>query len=280
MKNVKILKTSNTVNIGDNIQSIAVAQHIEQSYTFVERDFLSKYSGKECVVIMNGWFSHKPENWPPSDQITPVFFGFHMTPETAKSYKSYASYFMEHGPVGCRDEATARILEEWGVPTEVTGCATMTFPTREKTQSQTFLVAIDVDRSRFAKKDRAQITFGSHDLNFSLLKNDTKLLVAKDMLEFYKNHASSIITTKIHCAMPCFAMGIPTIYCGPSEPRTDVVKLIGLRHHRLRLAGRQKMDEFQFDYPDFEHRKAQITASLKQRLSDIGILVKPNTNQA
>ena len=41
--NVALLKYSNTDNIGDDIQTLAVAQHINQKYALVDRDFLHRY---------------------------------------------------------------------------------------------------------------------------------------------------------------------------------------------------------------------------------------------
>lgn len=117
-------------NVGDNIQSLAVSQHVEKVDMFIDRDSLSSYEGEECVVVMNGWFSHRVGNWPPSAAIHPIFFGFHMTTAAMDAYKKHVAYFKKHEPIGCRDPETAKVLREWGIESYVSGCATMTFAKR------------------------------------------------------------------------------------------------------------------------------------------------------
>ncbi|WP_419913556.1 hypothetical protein [Hoeflea sp.] len=92
-----LLKYRSSLNVGDNIQTLAVAQHVKQTDHHVERDFLNEYDGEECVVVLNGWFSDEPANWPPSDKIHPIFFGFHMSPKAASAYQKHREYFKKYG---------------------------------------------------------------------------------------------------------------------------------------------------------------------------------------
>jgi len=60
------LLTYRTENIGDEIQSIAARQFLPGVDIYVERDSLNNVVSDEKIkLIMNGWFTHKPENWPP-----------------------------------------------------------------------------------------------------------------------------------------------------------------------------------------------------------------------
>lgn len=60
------LLTYRTENIGDEIQSIAARQFLPRVDVYVERDSLNNVVSDEKIkLIMNGWFTHKPENWPP-----------------------------------------------------------------------------------------------------------------------------------------------------------------------------------------------------------------------
>ena len=45
---------------------------------FIQREELKDYDSEECKVIMNGWYMHHPEQWPPSDKIHPLFVAFHI----------------------------------------------------------------------------------------------------------------------------------------------------------------------------------------------------------
>ena len=51
---------------------------------------------------------------------------------------------------------------------------------------------------------------------------------AQEILDRYKNEAKLVITSRIHCAMPCIAMGIPVIYIHrgnhKEDTRLDVIK--------------------------------------------------------
>ena len=68
-----------TSNIGDNFQTIAAEQHLPVINKKVNRDNLNQVvESDRFVLIMNGWYTHIPENWPPSESIIPVFIGFHI----------------------------------------------------------------------------------------------------------------------------------------------------------------------------------------------------------
>jgi len=57
------LLTYRTENIGDEIQSIAARQFLPRVDIYVERDSLNNVVSDEKIkLIMNGWFTHKPEN--------------------------------------------------------------------------------------------------------------------------------------------------------------------------------------------------------------------------
>lgn len=63
-------------NVGDDIQTLAVMQHLPPVEIFLNRDRLHSYEGPECVLVMNGWFLTNFEGWPPSSKIRPVFLDF------------------------------------------------------------------------------------------------------------------------------------------------------------------------------------------------------------
>lgn len=78
-----------TGNIGDEIQSLAARRFLPRIDKLLERDSLNKIKTKEKIkLIMNGWFTHKPENWPPSPPINPLFVSFHVTEKAIKKMTS------------------------------------------------------------------------------------------------------------------------------------------------------------------------------------------------
>lgn len=268
---VAVLGYLNTDNIGDNIQTLAVAQHIGQQYSIVNRDFLSEYAGEPCVVVMNGWFSHEPQNWPPSDNIIPIFFGFHLTEKAADAYSRHKEYFKRFEPIGCRDKGTAEIIRGWGVEAYVSGCATMTFPARPKSLKGTADCLVDVSTIFFDRVERKQYRQITHMPNIGFAGHATKNQLAKDLLTYYRENARSVITSRIHCAMPCFALGIPVIYSGVSEYRTKIIDEIGVPTVSFSRFKRIKHSSLKFGTPDFEKRKLSIASDLRQKLSEKGV---------
>lgn len=279
-----VLGYSNTKNIGDSIQTVAVLQHVEQDYIIIDRDCLNEYTGEPCVVVMNGWFSHKPQNWPPSKLITPIFFGFHMTPLAAEFYKNYKEYFKAYEPIGCRDLGTAETLRGWGVDSYVSGCATMTFSERATVPVDPKDIVVDVDPFVFGREDRRRVLSLTQesfiDYTSDIIRNQT----ASDLLKFYKENVGAVVTSRIHCAMPCFSMGIPVVYCGVKEYRTKLIDDIGIPsvdfpkfwHYGLKLPKykRLKFSDLPFVKPEYDEKKNAIAHNLRKLLKAHGVALK------
>jgi hypothetical protein len=270
---VALLKYSNTTNIGDNIQTLAVEQHIDQSYDLVDRDFLCEYSGEPCAVVMNGWFTHEPQNWPPSPAIVPIFFGFHLSPSVAKYFERHKEYLSRFAPIGCRDNATAEIVMSWGIDAYVSGCATMTFPNRMKEPSEPLLVLADQTPKHLLREERRNHVVISHELP-SYFSSSMKFAAARELLQFYRDRAGKVITSRIHCAIPCAAMGIPVVYTGVREGRTQVIDMVGIPSYKTRRIPRTRLSQLPFRKPSFEKLKENIVADLHRRLETHGIKVR------
>lgn len=122
-------QTHPMINIGDYIQSLAAKQFLDDSYSLVERDELNKIPFKESAkLIMNGWFTYKPLNWPPAANIDPLFVAFHLNQTCRDSFftSKTISYLKKHEPIGCRDENTMNCLKEHGISAYFSGCLTLT----------------------------------------------------------------------------------------------------------------------------------------------------------
>lgn len=64
--------------------------------------------------------------------------------------------------------------------------------------------------------------------------------MALELLEDYKNNASLVITSRIHCAMPCVAMRIPVIFLFSKQNSDDyrvkiIDDIIGINYINERL---------------------------------------------
>lgn len=137
-----VLKCSGTYitkNIGDYIQSVAQEQFWDHYECFVEREELSEFSAKESVnVIMNAWFMWKPEKFPPSPCINPLFLSFHIVPSIAPRLlsKDTINYLKKYEPIGARDTGTQKILEANNIKSYFSGCLTLTLGYRYKSKKR------------------------------------------------------------------------------------------------------------------------------------------------
>ncbi len=125
---IAVISYPNSNNLGDYIQKIAVKQFLKGNITEIDRDNLKNYFGEKIKLIINGWFMEKPNNWPPSENIIPLFISFHINP-IIKSYilnKKGVEYLKQHEPIGCRDLYTKLILEKKGIRAYFSGCLTLT----------------------------------------------------------------------------------------------------------------------------------------------------------
>ncbi|MBP2237134.1 hypothetical protein J2Z31_003648 [Sinorhizobium kostiense] len=272
---IAVLGYSNTNNIGDNIQTLAVAQHIGQECSIVDRDFLSHYAGEPCVVVMNGWFSHEPQNWPPSENIIPIFFGFHLSEKARETYSRHSEYLKRFEPIGCRDRDTVETLTKWGVDAYISGCATMTFPERPRSLKGRTDVLVDIRTWYFDRKERKQFRQISHKHDVPFATHATKNQLAKDLLTYYRTNARAAITSRIHCAIPCFALGIPAVYSGIIDYRTEIIADIGIPTTKFSRMRKTSRSSIQFGIPDFNDKKTDIANDLRGKLTAHGICLAP-----
>ncbi len=98
----------------------------------------------------------------------------------------------------------------------------------------------------------------------------TRLQYAKEIVESYGKKAALVVTKRIHCAMPCIAMGIPVIFLGPKTYRTQIVEEVGLRRydawHPLKHPFTRKIEVWPQPL-DITETKKRVTADIKSRIA-------------
>lgn len=263
-------------NIGDYIQSVAADQFMRAD-TLIEREALHVYSGGKTKVILNGWFMHHPENFPPSSDIEPLFISFHLRPSMDEAFLTpkTVAYMKAHGPIGCRDKTTQSLLEAKGIEAYFSSCLTLTLdlsyrhvPSEEcdgvvfvdpfrpftkedfkRGRNEIFrhpIMAIRIFRKlcrqpllgqrasyrwkhfwqigAFLKAYRTLFSddllvgaeYISHGVRENLLgREEDKFKYAKSLLDRYAR-ARFCVTSRIHCALPCVAMGTPVVFVNPT----------------------------------------------------------------
>lgn len=264
-------------NLGDEIQTLAAVRLLGGVDGYVSREFLN-HANIPGLVSLNGFFMGS-DNWPPHESIIPIIYSFHLD----KKYESIicsaagVEYLKKHEPIGCRDLGTAKVLSKYGIDAFYSGCLTLTFPKRKSVNSvvakEIFIVGVDKDlESAIPKSIRKKaIRINQSSLRLPEISCRLKREMAQELLDGYAKNAKLIITSKIHCAMPCLAMGIPVVFLYPADKRDDyrvhlIEDLIPINYINrstvLRRLGLQKIFSDKVDWNpleiDFESRKKEI----------------------
>jgi hypothetical protein len=220
------LLSYSTSNLGDEIQSIAAQQFLPHTDLLIDRDTWTTNDGSSrgaFKIILNGWFSNKPENWPPPAFLSPCLVSMHMTRERPKpALSSPASevlvegesleYLKRHQPVGCRDSWTLDLLGKHGVECYFSGCITLTLGAPDQGSRRDYICAVDLPDDLYpalAKRARSPILRLSHrDTCGGTFEQ--RCATASRLLNLYA-HAKYVVTTRLHCALPCLAFEIPVL---------------------------------------------------------------------
>ena len=274
-------------NIGDYIQSLAAKQFWDSTnIQYYHRDKLNQYSGASAKVIMNGWFTHQPQNWPPSPNISPLFVAFHLNTSAYEKLLSDKSieYLKKHEPIGCRDENTVAALSKKGVNAYFSSCLTTTLGYKYASSKQRKNIYI-VDPvhyvpemnfklrklrllfeyiphfkgiNRYIRKIKKQniydLSFSYKNLNryaaiirsYNILRqilspkdlsdaiiltqyhydyeyptNESRFKRAEELIHLY-SEAQLVITSRIHCALPCLGLKTPVIFLQNKDDSIEI----------------------------------------------------------
>lgn len=122
------VRTEETVNIGDYIQALAAKQFLPYVDSVIQREHLKDYNEEDINMIMNGWYMHHTEQWPPSEKINPLYVAFHLNVKARKNILNNdgIKYLQKHQPIGCRDISTRDVLKEHNIDAYFSGCLTLT----------------------------------------------------------------------------------------------------------------------------------------------------------
>lgn len=253
-----LFKYKESKNLGDEIQSLAAKSHLPSVDEYLDRDHLNTYKSIDPVkVIMNGWYMERPENWPPSDDIIPLFVSMHMTHKNGADNKMLSSngikYLKKHEPIGCRDHKTTRLLEKKGIKAYYSGCLTTTLPERHvpKTENIVLVDAFYRLPKNLRKKYINQLIPEKKRKHIRLVEQDDHQTTdlekrfdkANALLDLYAG-AKVVFTSRIHCALPCLALGTPVYFIDAGflgENQRD--RFEGITNHM------NVIDESSFPYP-------------------------------
>lgn len=254
-----LLVHERTNNLGDEIQSLAAAQFLPRIDRMLQRENLRSDPGGVTKLLLNGWFMHRPGRWPPNEKILPLITSFHISQHRSHRWQLLPAarillapwnvgYLRKHGPIGARDPATLALLRRHDVESYYSGCLTLTFPARDEAEVGSRIVACDLDHellATLAKNTREPPLVTTH-ADTVMIDGIDRLRQASRLLRTYAT-AKAVLTTRLHCALPCLAMGTPVLFIASDDERQRDRQqpALELTQHCSRaefLTGRAKFD--------------------------------------
>lgn len=254
----------NWINLGDYVQSTAAKQFLPSTDAFIPRDHMNSYHGDSMKMIMNAWYMDIPENFPPSKDIEPLYVSIHINSTIVDKIFNPESiaHFKKFQPIGCRDFYTRDLLISKGIDAYYSGCMTLTLGETYKRNNVTddvYFIDVMYDSMTLPELIRQPLRFGKRILNGrafefthrnkvlrkyfedELIENakfETQIIpyisaeegfkLADDFLKRLAN-AKLVVTSRIHTALPCLAMGTPVIFVnGGFKNKIDNCRFDGL----------------------------------------------------
>lgn len=226
-------------NFGDLYQPFAIEELLIEigvpvsELTWIHRDELNTYKGEHLIVLIHGWFNEKTQLIM-SPHITPIYIGFHLQKSSHRDIvqSGVTEEMKKLGTIGCRDRQTAEFLKSVNVNAYFSSCLTLTFKRRQKRPRNGTTFIVDIKKRWLQKVPvsvRAKAKFVSQNYfykqSFKTEDFETEFhdfeLKARQQLKRFRNEAILIITSRVHVALPCTAMGIPVIFLPNDDPAND-----------------------------------------------------------
>lgn len=221
--NLALDKNKKMENIGDWVQIFA----IENLYNYmginkeeivsIKISELSSYDGEYVILPINYPFYGYYQL---SNKIIPVYLGISvMSGSVAKGLR-----MRNFQPIGCRDYHTMQEIQKVGLEAYYGGCLTITFPKRKGySADKTFIVDVsDNVLNKIPDSVKENAEYVRHVYYNEECGGEEK---AREIYKRYEKEAKLVITSRIHCAQPCMAAGIPVIFiCEIKSFRYEVLK--------------------------------------------------------
>ena len=223
-----LLYYKDTDNIGDDIQTYAQERFLPKVDYLIDRENLELFvpDKKEKVkLIMNAWYIHDIFNFDISPYIEPLYISMFLkkvpyeggiTIGTDYLNTNILESFKKYGPVGTRDIHTKKILDKLEVPNYFSGCMTLTLNKFEGVKQEDYIVVVglnDKEINYIKKKTKRKVIKFVQDVKKGSFSNeswDERKKRVEDTLKLYQG-AHMVITTKLHCSLPCLALGTPVL---------------------------------------------------------------------
>lgn len=244
MKKIAILGYD-TYNIGDDIQSFVCSTLVKPDYMVIRDDYEKIYNfdngeiiknlDEEVVLIMNGWFMQRQHpkgvysfnqiKFPiKNSKIRPFYISTCLAkPAKELLEKDKLEDYKKNQPFFSRDRNTSNILNKLGVKSEFFGCLTQTLSIEKVGENKEYqdkysdkIFYVDCAGPR----DKSSLHLSHLDRSLISTNPIERLKLARKRMQMYR-YAKKIVTSRLHCFLPCRAMGLNVEYVGAVDWRTQ-----------------------------------------------------------
>ena len=208
------VKAVSVANLGDEIQGFPGMQFLPFIDQFLERDKLSKLSTKEPVTIFfNAWWGDVAMNWPPPSNVHPIMTSVHIESTIQGKWGNKIDYLNINAPIGCRDFGTLDFLRKKNVDSYFSGCLTLMLKNPIVAKERTNKIYLVDVKNEIKELLPAEIQKNGIPVKHYVHTKDS-LQRFTDSFKLIESYASAklVVTQRIHCALPCVAMGIPVVF--------------------------------------------------------------------
>lgn len=290
---------NSSCNLGDYIQNVAIKnalkniykdKYIDIKFHVFDRDNIFQMApihNERWLCIMQGWYSHSNDWLPNQLSVLPVWIGTHLSPLVPKYpttfwlkdfNKVFPQYF-SNKIIGCRDLITKNFLQSININSYLSRCLTLTFKKDyELNSKKNTIFLVDIPSTHFSiiqntiNKVFPNCTIkilSQKNWNFSTYNDGME--DSNSLLDLYKNEARLIITTALHCASPCIAMGIPTLFIQDLGYMKDIpnrsTSLYNI-YPNISIKDLDKIDLENIKAPEFEDLKKLMITNLELTIQD------------
>ena len=231
-----------TVNLGDYIQSIAANQFMNacSRESYFSRDDMGALRENDSAIL-NGWYRVEKKTHFLRYPMNVLPVSIHINnPEATEDIRAVVASWGRNsdGRIGCRDLATEKRLTELGFNAYFSSCLTTTLfyqfgrPSLSEREGVIFCDA-NLEKmfpvkhffqfSRINRRRKVEKVLGeilspyrcepcekvSHSCPVSM-SHEERFALALNLLKKY-SRAKLVVTSRIHCALPCIAMGTPVV---------------------------------------------------------------------
>lgn len=221
--NLELDSNKQMENIGDWVQIFAIEHLYEymgidkNEIVAIKISELNTYDGEYVILPINyplyGYYQL-------SSKIIPVYLGISVISGSVADGLRLKNF----QPIGCRDYHTMLELQKVGLETYYGGCLTITFPKRNSSSaSKTFIVDVsDNVLQKIPREIKENAEYVKHVYYKEECGGKEK---AREIYRRYMQEAGLVITSRIHCAQPCLAAGIPVVFiCEIKSFRYEVIR--------------------------------------------------------